>query len=71
MLYPDAEGKGLMQEALSAVIEYGFATLKLKSIEAYTHKDNSRSTALLIRNFFVKQGDPDESMNVVFTLNKR
>jgi len=36
-------GKGIMQEALSAVFQFGFTTMNLNSIEAWTHSKNERS----------------------------
>ena len=47
-------GKGLMQEAVEKVIEYGFNTLGLKTIIAIPHKENERSVNLLVRNGFRK-----------------
>jgi ribosomal-protein-alanine N-acetyltransferase len=46
-LHPDFQGKGYMQEAFSKVLEYGFETMKLKTIDAFTHPDNNKSTKLL------------------------
>jgi ribosomal-protein-alanine N-acetyltransferase len=51
-LHPDYQGKGIMREALSRVIDYGFRDMKLKAIEACTHRDNLRSTSLLERHHF-------------------
>lgn len=51
-LHPDFQGKGLMQEALQKVIEYGFTTLHLKTIEAFTQPDNEKSLNLLKKNNF-------------------
>lgn len=42
-------GKGLMQEALRAIIRYGFEGLGLAEIEAYVSQDNHRARALLIK----------------------
>ena len=36
-----------MREAANAIIEYAVKTLGLKTMEAYTHKDNQSSTNLL------------------------
>jgi [ribosomal protein S5]-alanine N-acetyltransferase len=52
-LMSDYQGKGYMQEALTAVIKYGFVELKLHSIEAYTHPNNLRSIHLLEKNHFI------------------
>jgi len=46
-LHPEYHNKGFMSEALQAVLEYGFAKLKLKAIEAFTDKDNTNSQLLL------------------------
>lgn len=54
MLHPEYHGKGLMQEALAEVIAYGFDTMHLEAITAYTHKDNTASIKLLERNGFKK-----------------
>ncbi|RYZ55365.1 MAG: N-acetyltransferase [Sphingobacteriales bacterium] len=45
-------GKGLMQEALQAVLHYGFSTLRLNLVDAYTHRENIRSIRLLERMGF-------------------
>ncbi|NDI35108.1 GNAT family N-acetyltransferase [Chengkuizengella sediminis] len=58
-LFPNYQGMGIMQEALTAVIEYGFKNMKLNSIVAFTHMNNSKSIKLLKRNNFIK----DESIN--------
>ena len=52
-LLPDFQGKGLMQQAISNVIEYGFKTMHLQTIEAWTVKQNLASTRILERNGFV------------------
>src|SRR5215203_6647917 len=46
-LLPDFQGKGLMQEAASKVMHFGFQHLRLNLIEAYTHSQNESSTRLL------------------------
>ena len=53
VLNPDLQGKGLMQEAIAAVIEYGFQQMKLQCLDAVLHRDNKRSILLLERNGFV------------------
>lgn len=54
-LDPEFYGMGYMQEALEKIIDYGFNTMKLTTIEAYTHEHNQSSIRLLLRNNF-KQG---------------
>jgi ribosomal-protein-alanine N-acetyltransferase len=56
LLHHDFHGTGLMQEALVAVLNYGFQTLKLHSIEAIVDPDNTASAKLLERNGFKKEG---------------
>lgn len=60
-LNPDFWGKGIMKEAIPKVIEYGFETLKLHSLEANLDPGNSRSVILLEKNGFVKEGHFKES----------
>ena len=55
-LHPDHQGKGLMQEALTAVLEYGFHVLNFHSVEANVNPNNSASIRLLERNGFVREG---------------
>ncbi|GAB3274593.1 GNAT family N-acetyltransferase [Larkinella harenae] len=56
LLHPDHHGTGLMQEALQVVIDYGFQTMKLHSIEAVIAPENAASARLLERNGFRKEG---------------
>ncbi|HKR05969.1 MAG TPA: GNAT family N-acetyltransferase [Bacteroidia bacterium] len=51
-LLPRFHGKGIMQEALTKVVEFGFQTMQLKTIVAFTNKDNEPSKKLLERNNF-------------------
>ncbi len=55
MLHPEQHGKGLMSEALQALIQYGFETLNLHSLEANVNPDNAASIQLLVRNGFVRE----------------
>lgn len=52
-LNPDSQGKGYMGEALGAVLDYGFNTMKIGLLKAYSHPDNKASIRLLERNTFV------------------
>ena len=73
-LIPDSQGKGIMQEALLKVIEFGFENMKLKTIEAHTHPDNDSSTKLLEKNNFKKIGEEDYgdgSKEIVYALIKK
>lgn len=51
-MLPEFHGKGLMQEAIEKVLDYGFNTLQLKKIEAWTVSRNAGSIKLLERNSF-------------------
>lgn len=55
-LHPDHQGKGIMQEAMTAVLAYGFSVMKLHSIEANVNPANAASIKLLERNGFVREG---------------
>ena len=54
-LHPEKQDKGIMQEAMNAVLEYGFKTMKLHSIEANVNPNNLSSIKILERNNFVKE----------------
>lgn len=59
-LYPLWHGKGIMQEAFTEVIKYGFETLLLKRIVAFTSKENEASKKLLEKNSFAIAPELDE-----------
>jgi ribosomal-protein-alanine N-acetyltransferase len=54
-LHPAWQGKGIMDEALKAVLQYGFETMKLHSVEANINPTNTASRKLLEKNGFVKE----------------
>ncbi len=54
-LDPNYQQKGFMSEALQTVLDFGYTKLKLKTIEAFTHKNNNASIALLKKHHFVFQ----------------
>jgi ribosomal-protein-alanine N-acetyltransferase len=60
-LHPQYHGKGLMQEAIAAIIDFGFNEIGLHSIEANVDKDNVASIKLLERNKFVKEAHYKEN----------
>lgn len=49
-------GKGIIQEAITEIIKYGFETMKLHSIEAVTDPENFASWKLLEKNGFIREG---------------
>ncbi len=73
-LDPAFQGKGIMNEALKIIIEFGFQEIELKTIEAYTHINNNNSSKLLLKNNFKQDEeriDKENSDNIIFTLTKR
>ncbi|UOQ43970.1 GNAT family N-acetyltransferase [Halobacillus salinarum] len=51
-LHPDFQGEGLMQETVRTVLHYGFSTLGLAVVFAYTNANHLKSIRLLERNHF-------------------
>ncbi len=51
-LMPKFQGHGYMSEAVKAVLDYGFSTLGLQSLYAYTHIENKPSRRVLEKNNF-------------------
>ena len=54
-LHPDYHGKGIMQEAMSKVLDYGFNIIKFHSVEANVNPGNTASIKLLERNKFIRE----------------
>lgn len=55
LLNPAYQGSGLMQEAIEAVIDYGFKIIGLHSIQANVQPKNVASINLLLKNNFVQE----------------
>ncbi len=55
MLHPDYQRKGIMDEALKAVLDFGFTRLRFHTIFAVVNPDNAASIALLEKNKFVRE----------------
>ena len=72
-LNPEFQKKGIMSEALKAVVSYGFQKLEFSRIEAFTQIENESSKMLLMKNQFqlhptrIDEGFP---MNIIFELHK-
>ncbi len=72
-LRPDFQGKGIMSEALSCILHYGFEQLQLDQIEAFTHRNNIASKKLLTRhNFILIEQRKDEANhdNIIFSKSR-
>lgn len=64
-LIPMYQNKGLMTEALTVVVEYGLNIIKLRKINAFTHKENLSSKRLLLKsNFQLNKADTNVDFNV-------
>ena len=63
-LFPQFQGKGIMHEALTKIIEYGFEKLNLKKLKAYTNLQNIPSIKLLEKNKFIQEKVFDEKHSV-------
>jgi ribosomal-protein-alanine N-acetyltransferase len=55
LLHPAQQGKGIMQEAFTPILNYGFKTMKLHSIEATVNPENAASIKILERNNFTRE----------------
>lgn len=70
-LLPEYHRKGIMSEALNAVLNFGFNELNLQTILAFTNKFNENSKGLLLKHQFILQEDrTDEGFpeNIIFEL---
>ncbi len=70
-LLPENHGKGIMQEVIPRVIQFGFEEMKLQTIEAELSPRNLKSVRLLEKNNFklaeVNEENPD---SVVYALRR-
>ena len=55
MLHPDYSRKGIVSEALKAIITFGFEEIKLHSIMANVAPENIASQQILLKHGFVKE----------------
>jgi [ribosomal protein S5]-alanine N-acetyltransferase len=62
-LHPDFQGKGIMQEAISRVIKFGFEKVKIKTITACPSRDNYKSVKLLEKKNFIMEKPTDDKIN--------
>ncbi|HTS45349.1 MAG TPA: GNAT family N-acetyltransferase [Puia sp.] len=69
-LSPVNQGRGIMQEALQVVLEYGFQAAGFTTIEAYTHPENEKSSTLLEKFLFKRKEGKTENEEIVYILRK-
>ncbi|AUC84712.1 GNAT family N-acetyltransferase [Polaribacter sp. ALD11] len=70
-IHPDYQDRGYMSEAFKEILKFGFKEMNLKTFEAFTHKNNNASKALLEKHSFVFQPErTDEGFvnNVIYKL---
>jgi len=73
-LNPQFHKMGIMNEALQAVLNYGFQELNLDKIEAFTQINNEPSRQLLKKNKFKlneSRFDEDNPENLIFEIYRR
>ena len=70
-LLPENHGKGIMQEVIPRVVQFGVEEMKLETIEAELSPRNLKSVRLLEKNNFtlaaVNEENPD---SVVYALKR-
>ncbi|AZB11851.1 N-acetyltransferase [Chryseobacterium sp. G0162] len=72
-LLPEYHRKGLMSEALNAVLNYGYNELQLLEVLAITSRFNENSKQLLLKYHFTleeDQKDKDNPDNIIFSLKR-
>lgn len=67
------QGKGIMTEAMVAVLDFCFNTLQLSKTEAWTHPDNTRSAAVLEKFNFKRDHEaekqkPPGAIEIIYSL---
>lgn len=55
-LAPEVQGLGLMREAISTILDYGFSTMQLHRVHAEIHRENIASINLIKRLGFQFEG---------------
>ena len=55
LLHPGYQRRGLTQEAMVKVLDYGFSVINLHSVEANVNPENEASCRLLEKNGFVRE----------------
>ena len=68
-LHPDFQGQGIMQEALKAVLNFGFEQMKLQLINATVSPENQPSIKLLEKFHFKLSKKEEEENTVLYQLS--
>ena len=55
MLLPEYNGQGIITEAIQLIVDYGFNTMKMHSLEAIIDPENIASARVLEKNNFIKE----------------
>lgn len=55
MILPEAQGKGIVSEAIAMIVQYGFHEMGMHSIEAIIDPENTASAKVLEKNGFKKE----------------
>lgn len=55
MLLPEYAGKGIISEAIKAIVDYGFSSMGLHSVEAVIDPGNIASEKALVKCGFIKE----------------
>ena len=69
-LHPKFQRKGMMQEALAKVLEYGWNEMQLETITAFTRFDNLKSISLLEKFNFQRITSTKEAECECYALKK-
>ncbi len=72
-LSPAFQKKGIMSEAIKAILQFGFEMKGLEKIEAFTHFKNEASKKLLETNGFIFAEDRKDNgnpTNIIFEIKK-
>jgi ribosomal-protein-alanine N-acetyltransferase len=55
MILPEYDGKGIVSEAVKAMLNYAFITVGFHSVEAVIDPNNTASEKVLLKNGFRKE----------------
>ena len=72
-IHPNYQERGYMTEALEEVLNFGFEKMYLKTVEAFTHKNNLASITLLHKLDFAFQPEREDDYvedNRIYKLEK-